>query len=160
MWRRCLKETIYYLHQRNWEHNNQLRLGNRYRCSGWAVQLLNTVHSSINLILARDTVDKGEALPLIRRRENRWKRWRTSFCSSLPGDVLMLRRGSQRLHQVYAAQVLLRGIQRLVWHGKMEGSFGLDERWVSVLAIPMVQKNKKFWVKSFIYWRMAGRLLQ
>ena len=35
-----------------------LRLGNRYRCKGWAVQLLNTVYSSINLILARDKVDK------------------------------------------------------------------------------------------------------
>ena len=159
MWRRCLKETIYYLPQRNWEHTNyawETDTDVRVELSSYSTP--STAASTSSSPGTRLT--RREALSLIRRRENCWKRWRTSFCSSLPGDVLMLRRGSQRLHQVHAAQVLLRGIQRLVWHGKMEGSFGLDERWVSVLAIPMVQKNKKFWVKSYIYWRMAGRLLQ
>ena len=51
-----MKETIYYLPQRNWEHTN-------YACetdTDVRVELsrLNTVYSSINLILARDKVDK------------------------------------------------------------------------------------------------------
>ena len=44
--------------------------------------------------------------------------------------------------KITVLKFLIWRVQRLIWHGKMEGSYGLDERWVSLLSNPMAMKKK------------------
>ena len=73
VWRRCLKETIYYLPQRNWEHTNyacETDTDVRVELSSYSTP--STAASTSSSPGTRLT--RREALSLIRRRENCWKR--------------------------------------------------------------------------------------